>query len=99
MEITKCYISHMQTTRTFHVLEEDEQIAHAISVAAKLWPEIANHREMLLGEILEAGLEELEKISKSQHINRLDAIEKNAGVMNDVWPDNWREELRNDWPN
>jgi hypothetical protein len=89
----------MQTTRTVHVIEETEQIAHAISVAARLWPEIANHREMLLGKILEAGLEELEKISKSQHSNRLDAIEKTAGVMNDVWPYSWRDELRNDWPN
>lgn len=89
----------MQTSRTVHVIEETEQIAHAISVAAKLWPEIENHREMLLGKILEAGLAELEKLSISQHGYGLSAIDKTVGTMNDVWPNNWRDELRNDWPN
>ena len=79
----------MRRTKTVHVIEETDEIIHAISLAAKLWPEIAAHREMVLGKILEAGLNELEK---------RDAMKMPKEIAGDLWPANWKQELRNDWP-
>ena len=88
----------MYTNRTVHVIPETENISNAISIAAKLWPEIEAHPEMLLGKILDIGIAEIESLSMSNNCNRLDEIDKIAGTMDDVWPTNWRDELREDWP-
>jgi hypothetical protein len=88
----------MSTNRTVHVIPETEQIAFAISVAARLWPEFAAHPEILLGKILDVGIEELNKQSRSLSNNRIDASAEIDGTENLIWPTNWREELREDWP-
>lgn len=88
----------MSTNRTVHVIPETDQIAFAISLAARLWPEFAAHPEILLGKILDTGLEELHKQSRSLSNNRIEVMAEIGGTENCIWPANWREELREDWP-
>ena len=88
----------MSTNRTVHVIPENEQIALAISVAALLWPEYAAHPEILLGKILDVGIEEIDKQSTSLSNNIIDVSVEIDGIENGIWPANWREELREDWP-
>jgi hypothetical protein len=88
----------MSTNRTVHVIPETEQIAFAISLAARLWPEFAAHPEILLGKILDAGLQELNKQSRSLSNNRTEVTAEIGGTENGIWPANWRDELMEDWP-
>lgn len=88
----------MSTNRTVHVIPETEQIAFAISVAARRWPEFASHPEILLGKILDVGLEELDKQSPSPSNNRIEVSVEIDGIENVIWPADWRDVLREDWP-
>jgi predicted nuclease with RNAse H fold len=88
----------MSTHRKVHVITETEHVTNAISLAAKLWPEIETHPEMLLGKILEIGIEEIERLARHPDTNRHEALSVIAGSMDGIWPSNWREQLRDDWP-
>lgn len=88
----------MSPNRTVHVIPETEQIAFAISVAARRWPEFASHPEILLGKILDVGIKELDKQSPSLSNNSIEDSVETDGIDNGTWPANWRDELREDWP-
>jgi hypothetical protein len=88
----------MSTNRTLHVIPETDEIANAITTAAKLWPELEKHPALLLGQILELGVQNMERLTINMNCDRHETISKIAGTMNDTWPANWREELREDWP-
>jgi hypothetical protein len=88
----------MSTNRTLHVIPETDEITNAIATAAKLWPELEKHPELLLGRILDLGAQHLERLANNINCGRNETVSKLAGTMNDIWPANWREELREDWP-
>lgn len=79
------------------MITETDQLAEAIDVAAKIWPEYANERGVLIKKLLEAGITVTTQAAAKQRANRLAAINKVAGRLDTVWPENWRDELHNDW--
>lgn len=94
----KCYTSSMPTTRPRHMITETDRIASSLEKAASLWPEIAGNRSALLRKVLEVGMESLDTSSSKRSATRLDAISNAAGSLTRVWPDNWRDEARSEWP-
>jgi hypothetical protein len=88
----------MKANPAVHVIKETRSLANAIDRASLLWPELAGQRTQLLYKILEAGIREIEKENEKFSNTRLNAIRELAGSMDNVWPENWREELSEDWP-
>lgn len=88
----------MPTTKPRHMITETDQISQALSQAAKMWPELAGQRTLLLRKLLEVGIQTVEQGLENDTAQRLAAIDKLAGSMDGVWPTNWREELAEDWP-
>lgn len=80
------------------MITETDQISQALVHAAKIWPELAGQRTLLLRKILEVGIQTVEQGLERNTALRLAAVDKLAGSMDGVWPANWREELAEDWP-
>lgn len=88
----------MKANQPVHIIKETEKIAIALDKASLLWPELEGQRTHLLHKILEAGIREIEREMAMFSSNRAAAVQNLAGSMNNVWPENWREELSEDWP-
>jgi hypothetical protein len=80
------------------MITESDRIADALASAERIWPELRSDRASLLKRILETGMQEVEKQAAALDPARLSAVAKSAGSLNGVWPTNWREELRDEWP-
>lgn len=80
------------------MITESDRIAEALELAAHRWPEHSGDRGALLRKILEIGLDSLVLMASQEADARLQQIANAAGSMDGVWPPNWREELRQDWP-
>ena len=88
----------MPTTRPRHMITETDQLSVALIEAAKIWPELADQRTLLLRKVLEVGIETIEGQAKRNAKARLAKVQKLAGSMDGVLPANWRKELAEDWP-
>lgn len=91
-------LAPMPTTRPRHMITESEQLAHALELAGERWPEIAEDKGKLIKKMLEFSAEALRKEQNSVMAQRLSKVEELAGSLEDVWPANWREEARAEWP-
>jgi len=80
------------------MITESDRLASALEVAAQLWPEAENDKGALLRRILETGIDAIEQQAAGRLRDRQAAIRRSAGAMTSVWPANWREELRDEWP-
>jgi hypothetical protein len=80
------------------MITESDRIAKTLGSAALLWPELANDRGALLRKVLETGMEQVERQAEAKAQSREVAIAKSAGSLTGIWPSNWREELRAEWP-
>ena len=88
----------MPTARQRHMITETEQLARALEEAATIWPEYRNKRAELLRQIIDQGSEVVHSLAEKKVQKRLNAIENISGAYTDIWPDNWREETRQEWP-
>jgi hypothetical protein len=80
------------------MITESDRITDALAVAETIWPELGRDRAALLRKILETGIDALEARVSERRAVRLAAVEESAGLLTDVWPANWREELSDEWP-
>jgi hypothetical protein len=80
------------------MITETDQLSNALVEAAKIWPEIAGQRALLLRKVLEVGIETIETRAAENTKARLATVQKLAGSMDGVWPADWRKELAEDWP-
>ena len=80
------------------MLTESDALAADLDFAASFWPECAESRSALSLRLIELGAETLRNQIEERKAQRLRAVEEIAGSMNGVWPNGWREELRNEWP-
>lgn len=94
----RCYTWHMPTTRPRHVVTETDDIAAALDLAVKRWPEIADSRSRLLVALVKEGAKRVEEQEESALEKRLRAINELSGSMSGVFPPGYLEELRKDWP-
>ena len=89
----------MPTNRPRHMITETDQIGADLTAAAKVWPELAGQRTLLLRKVLEVGFATVELQANEKIKGRLAKVQKLAGSMDGVWPADWRKELAEDWPN
>ncbi len=80
------------------MITETDDIARAIDLAAETWPQLANDRTALLKRLILKGVEAIQLERAEQQMKRLDAISEASGLYVGIWPANWRDEMRNEWP-
>ena len=80
------------------MITETDQLSQVISQAARIWPELAEQRTLLLWKVLELGIEAIELRVSDKTKGRLATAQNLAGSMDGVWPEAWRHELTSDWP-
>lgn len=88
----------MPTARQRYMITETEPIARALEEASALWPDVAAEKSKLLQKILSEGMETVHLRAENNKLEKVKIIRQVAGSMNGIWPDGWREELLNEWP-
>jgi hypothetical protein len=80
------------------MITESDALAKAIDEAANLWPDIADERAEILRRLIERGIESIETEVNEKIEARRKAVLEVAGSLSGIWPENWREEFRSEWP-
>ena len=80
------------------MITETDRLAEALDHAARVWPEHAGNRAALLRAVLDKGLQAIEATGSEEQARKVAALDQAAGGMTGIWPANWREELRSEWP-
>jgi len=80
------------------MITETDEIAGAIDAAAVLWPEDKKNRAELLRRLIAEAHTSIDARVNDRVAARRKAILEGAGKFEGMWPPNWREELRDDWP-
>jgi hypothetical protein len=86
----------MPTTRPRHQVTETPDVARALDLAARRWPH--EPRSKLLLRLVQAGSNALQEGRTEEHRHRLAAIDATSGKYDEVFSDNYLQELRRDWP-
>lgn len=94
----ECYTFPMPTRRPRHMITETDAVSEYLSLAAEMWPEAKDDRALLLRRLLELGAGQIRSKIEAGNQERLTAVKLAAGLMSDVWPENWRDERDQDWP-
>lgn len=80
------------------MVTESDRLAAALDAAAELWPAEGDERAALLRRIIDAGIDAVDLRAAQRRETRSKAVSDAAGSLTEVWPENWREELRDEWP-
>ena len=80
------------------MITESDQLAKALDHAATVYPDLRDERAELLRCLIERGIQSLESEYNEALEARRKAIREVAGSMSGVWPENYLEELRSEWP-
>jgi hypothetical protein len=83
------------TTKTRYQVTETPEVAHALEVAARRWPEIAS-RSALLAALAEEGARMIEEDEVQRRAKRRALVESVAGGF--AYEPDFLEKLREDWP-
>jgi len=86
----------MPTTRSRHQVTETPDVARALDVAARRWPNEA--RSKLLIRLVQAGGDALAEGRSEEADHRLAVLDATSGKYADVFTDAYLAELREDWP-
>lgn len=87
----------MPTKRPRHLIVETEPISHALSTAAKRWPD--EHRpSRLLIRLIERGEESMAKEETAAVTETVNAVAKTRGILTGLYGPNYLDDLRQDWP-
>jgi hypothetical protein len=86
------------TNHRRHAITETEDIANALEVARRTWPDLADKPGALLRQLILAGRNTLVHDRAEVVRKRRQAIEKTSGAMAGVFGADYLEELRQDWP-
>ena len=86
----------MPTIRPRHQVTETQDVARALDLAARRWPN--ETRSKLLLRLVQAGSDALEEGRTEAAHHRLAAIAATSGKYADVFTGDYLAELREDWP-
>ena len=86
----------MPTARPRHQVTETPEVARALDLAARRWPN--ETRSKLLIRLVKAGSSALEDRRTEEARHRLAAIDATSGKYADVFTDAYLADLRRDWP-
>lgn len=84
----------MPTTRPRHQITETDEVARALDVAARRWPE--KSRAALLVALAEEGARSLEQAASDHADQRRRLVDRHAGGFS--FGPGYLDELRRDWP-
>jgi hypothetical protein len=88
----------MPTTNRRHAITETEDIARALDLAAKAWPDLADKPGALLRRLILLGRNALAHERATADDARGQAIDATAGALPGVFGPEYLHELRDDWP-
>jgi hypothetical protein len=88
----------MPTTNRRHAITETDDIARALEVAAKTWPDLADKPGALLRRLILLGRNTLVHDRATAEDAREQSIDATAGALAGVFGPNYLHELREDWP-
>lgn len=92
------YTYTMPTTRTRHFIIETDHLKQTLDEAATLWPELSEDRTALLRKVLEAGESWVrEQVGAKKRI-RIQSIETLIQDSENIWPSDWNEARKAEWP-
>lgn len=80
------------------MITESDALARALDNAARIWPDLEDERAELLRRLIERGIEVVDAESDAMIAERQKTVLALAGTMSGLWPENWREEFRAEWP-
>ncbi|OUV18257.1 MAG: hypothetical protein CBC58_01130 [Cellulomonadaceae bacterium TMED98] len=80
------------------MVTESDQLARALDDAAELWPELGGQRGKLLQRVVEAGMQAVHTEHTARQNAREHAVLSAAGSLSGVWPGDWHEQVRSEWP-
>lgn len=88
----------MPTARPRHMLTQTDEVADALRDAAQRWPEDRERPAKLLLDLVREGHRAITADEDRATARRRAAIRRTSGVLPDVYPPGYLEQLRNDWP-
>jgi hypothetical protein len=80
------------------VLTETDELAAALDLAARRWPEDAHSRSQLLRRLVQAGEEALNEEHEQARARRQKAVARTRGQFRNVYGLDYLERLRDEWP-
>lgn len=86
------------TSRPRHVITETDEVARALAVAARRWPDDKDRPGQLLKHLSEAGARASRAERDAALATRRNAIERVAGQLTGAYGEGYLPGLREDWP-
>ena len=80
------------------MITESDRLSEGLTRAAELWPEVSHDKGQLLRRLVDTGVDVVLQESATRTHARMNAIHRIAGSLSGVWPESWRDELRDEWP-
>lgn len=96
--VSRCYTCYVPTSRARYTVTETEDVARALDRAAHHWPKDASRRGQLLVHLIHEGNRALENADDEQRHQRQAAVQRTAGALTGVYPPDYLQHLRDDWP-
>lgn len=88
----------MATTRPRHTLTETDELSAALKLAAQRWPQDAGRPSRLLLRLVKAGESAIEPEQRRARDRRRRAIARHHGQFTGIYPRDYLEKLRGEWP-
>lgn len=91
-------LSTMPTTRHRYTITETDEVELALREAARRWPAESGAPSRLLLHLVAEGHKALRRERDDAAAARRAAVERTSGLLTDVYPQDYLERLREDWP-
>ena len=88
----------MPANQITHMITETDAIRECLNKAAIIWPTLAKERSALLEKVLEEGMAVVNSKAKATSKKKTPAIDDLAKTMSGVWPEDWLEKRKLEWP-
>ncbi len=88
----------MPTTRHRYTITETDEVARALDEAGRRWPEERDAPGRLLLHLVEEGGRALRRQRDDLTAARREAVRRTSGALTGVYPPDYLEQLREDWP-
>jgi hypothetical protein len=88
----------MPTTRPRYTLTETDELSAALQVAAQRWPQDATRPSRLLLRLVQAGERAIAPEQRRVRERRRRAIERHHGQFTGIYPPDYLQKLRSEWP-